>query len=423
MSTATEKRNATRAATRARRASQDLRVRELKLVESSLSKRQKETLQRFFLEAKWLRNSIVAKGVFEWRPVDGAHVKLPSGQLEPRSISTLPAHAKQTVLTGLQANAKTLAALARQGKKVGKIRFVSRVDSIEFPTGDVRVISTNKVRVPKLGTVRVRGTKQLGDEIANVRLVRRASGYYLLVASLSEKQPFVPKLEPVGLDFGISTHITFSDGRKWNLTVEEPERLRRLQRKLQRQVKGSNNREATLVQLKRSYERLNHRKNEAANQLVAELKRHSVVAFQDENLREWKAQRGNGRVVHYSAMGRVKAKLSRLPQAVMVERFAPTTQLCPKCGSLNKLTLGERTYSCGCGYVAQRDIHAANNMLLFAKLSPVERGVAPVEDGASAKLATSIAREVSTPVEAGNVSFSAAPPRSNGEIFSFARSS
>lgn len=413
MPTPTEKRNASRAVTRARRASQDLRVRELKLVESSLLKTQEETLQRFFLEAKWLRNSIVARGVFEWKPVDGVHVRLPGGQLEPRSISTLPAHAKQTVLTGLQANVKTLAALARQGKKVGKIRFACRVNSIEFPTGDVK-ITGNKAAVPKLGTVRVRGGGQLGAEIANVRLVRRASGYYLLVSSLTAKsdEAQAPKLEPVGLDFGIKTHITLSDGRTWNLSVEEPERLRRLQRKLQRQVKGSNNREATLVQLKRSYERLNHRKNEAANQLVAELKRHSVVAYQDENLRGWKTRKGYGRVVHHSAMGRVKAKLSRLPQAVMVERFAPTTQLCPKCGSLNKLALGERTYSCDCGYAAQRDVHAANNMLLFAKLSPPERRGAPVEVGASAKLATKVAGEVSTPEEAGN-----------GEIFSFARSS
>ena len=406
MSTATEKRAATRAATRLRRASQDLRVRELKLVESSLSKLQKETLQRFFLEAKWLRNSIVAQGVFDWRPADGVHARLPDGSLEERKLENLPAHAKQTVLTGLQANVRTLAALARQGKKVGRIRFTSRVNSIEFPTGDVKILSANKVRIPKLGTVRVRGGKQLSDEIANVRLVRRASGYYLLVSSLSAKvTEEAPKLAPVGLDFGIKTHITVSDGRVWNLSVEEPERLRRLQRKLQRQVKGSNNHEKTRLKIQRLYERLDHLKDEAANRFVASLKDHSLVAFQDENLRGWKAQKGYGRVVHHSAMGRVKAKLSRLPQAVVVERFAPTTQLCPKCGSLNRIPLSQRTYSCCCGYAAQRDVHAANNMLLFAKLTPPERRVAPVEGGASAKRAAEVAREVSTPGEAGNEKF------------------
>ena len=401
MKASTEKMLASRQATAARRAQQILRVRELKI--TRLPKTQLEKLDRMFLEAKWLRNSIVARGVFDYKlSVDGVHVKLPSGELEPRVLTVLPAHVKQTIQSNLQANVKALASAKRAGRIAGAIRFTDRVNSLEFKTGDVK-IEGKRALIPKLGRVRVAGTNQLGDEIANVRLIRRASGYYLLVASLYAKPEAekLPEGEPVGLDFGIKTHITMSNGREWNLAVEEPERLRRLQRKLQRQVKGSNNYEKTLSQLNRCYERLSHLKDEAANQFVASLKDHSLVAFQDENLRGWKAQRGYGKVVHHSAMGRVKTRLRRLPQAIMVDRFAPTTQYCPKCSSLNKLPLGKRQYECECGYSEQRDLHAAQNMLLFAQdwcrvgLTPAERGEAPVERKASAAPAGRPTGEVS----------------------------
>ena len=389
----TQKIMASRAKTAARRATQELRVRELKIATSSLNKTKLEKLNLIFLEAKWLRNSIVAEGVFDYKlSQHGIHVRLPDGTIEARQLTVLPAHVKQTIQLGLQANVKALASVKKAGRIAGAIRFTDRVNSLEFPTGDVKV-SGKKAFIPKIGWVRVSGTQQLGNEIANARLVRRASGYYLLVASLSPKSEAAePDLEPIGLDFGIKTHITTSDNREWNLTVEEPERLKRLQRKLSRQVKGSNNYEKTRRLIQLSYERLNHRKDEAASQFVASLKRHSLIALQDENLRGWKTQkrRGYSRAIQYSAMGRVKAKLQRLPQTVVVDRFAPTTQLCPECGSLNKMPLSERIYKCDCGYSEQRDVHAAQNVLMLAQLgshpksSPRGPGVVPVEGRTSA---------------------------------------
>ncbi len=401
----TEKMLATRAETRARRAQQTLKVRELKIVTASLSSKQKKQIEQTFVEAKWLYNSILSIGVFDYKiSTHGVHVKLPNGKLEPRQLTCLPAHVKQTVQEQLQSNVKSLATAKARGRLVGALKYKSRIDALEYKTGDIR-INGNKVLLPKVGWVRVRGTRQLGEEIANARLVRRPGGYYLMVTSLSQKQPEKPPiLEPIGLDFGIKTHVTLSDGREWSLSVEEPERLKRLQRKLQRQVKGSKNREKTLALLSRSYERLSNQKTEAANQLVASLKNHSQVVYQDEALAQWKRRPGFGRVIQRSAMGRVKAKLSRLPQAVMLDRWAPTTQLCSKCGSLNKLPLSVRFYVCECGYSERRDVHAARNMLVLSQLSeaadsPAERGGAPVDWKTAV---ARIASHKSSQVEAGN---------------------
>ena len=57
-----------------------------------------------------------------------------------------------------------------------------------------------------------------------------------------------------------------------------------------------------------------------------------------------------------------------LPQTVVIDRFIPTTKLCPKCHSVkNDLTLADRVYECSCGYHEDRDIHAAKNMIGIAK--------------------------------------------------------
>ena len=68
-----------------------------------------------------------------------------------------------------------------------------------------------------------------------------------------------------------------------------------------------------------------------------------------------------------------------LPQTVVIDRFIPTTKLCPKCHSVkNDLTLADRVYECSCGYHEDRDVHAAKNMIGIAK-SCFEDGFVPME--------------------------------------------
>jgi putative transposase len=40
-----------------------------------------------------------------------------------------------------------------------------------------------------------------------------------------------------------------------------------------------------------------------------------------------------------------------------------TSQACSECGQTVKKTLKERTHRCSCGYVADRDVNAARNIL------------------------------------------------------------
>ena len=116
----------------------------------------------------------------------------------------------------------------------------------------------------------------------------------------------------IGLDFGVKTSITTSEGEKFDLTVEESDRLKKLQREMFRRKKGSNNRRKTIKLIQREYQKLSNRKEDKANKVVHELKQYSCIVMQDEQLSNW--QKGRfGKAIAHGCLGRVKAKLKLLP--------------------------------------------------------------------------------------------------------------
>ena len=128
------------------------------------------------------------------------------------------------------------------------------------------------------------------DELANANLVKKADGYYLKVTCFINKENFheQPKNgKEIGLDFGIKTNLTTSEGEKLDVSVGESDRLKRLQREMFRRVKGSNNRFKTINRIQREYLKLSNRKQDKANKIVHKLKAYSTIIMQDEQIANW----------------------------------------------------------------------------------------------------------------------------------------
>ena len=114
------------------------------------------------------------------------------------------------------------------------------------------------------------------------------SGIYLMLTcyvpkggdnAIQEHKP------PVGLDFGIKTTITTSEGEKYDMTVRESERLKGLQKKLARQKKGSRGWYDTKHLIRREYEKLANRRRAKANQAYHDItKGRRLIVIQDENI-------------------------------------------------------------------------------------------------------------------------------------------
>lgn len=134
-----------------------------------------------------------------------------------------------------------------------------------------------------------------------------------------------------------------------------------------RRTKGSNNRYKTIKKIQREYQKLTNKKQDKANKIVNKLKFYKTIVIQDEQIANW--HKGLfGKQVQNSCMGLVKARLKQLPQTIILDKWIPTTKLCPKCLSKQNISLDKRTYICECGYQEDRDIHSAKNMLAIKNL-------------------------------------------------------
>jgi len=150
-------------------------------------------------------------------------------------------------------------------------------------------------------------------------------------------------------------------------------------------VKGSKNHSKILIKRERAYQNLTNKRKEAKNQIVNKLvKNYKTIVFQDESIESWK-RNGHGKKVQFSAMGGIISVLQRKAVTpIVVEKWYPSTQLCSKCGSRQKMKQSERTYLCkSCGATFDRDINAAINIEkegLRIKQIPMEcREFKPVE--------------------------------------------
>ncbi|WP_245649534.1 RNA-guided endonuclease InsQ/TnpB family protein [Nocardia shimofusensis] len=138
----------------------------------------------------------------------------------------------------------------RKGARVGLPRFRSRRDSrqaIRF-TKNARFAVTvgGKLRLPKIGEVRVAWSRNLPSDPSSVTVIKDAAGrYFASFVVQTDGQP-LPELDTeVGIDLGLTTFAVLSNGK----TIDSPRFLRRAERRLRkaqqalsRKEKGSKNR-------------------------------------------------------------------------------------------------------------------------------------------------------------------------------------
>lgn len=175
----------------------------------------------------------------------------------------------------------------------------------------------------------------------------------------------------VGIDFGLKTYMTLSNGEK----LQHPQFLKRDLKKLSKansehstKAKGSNNRERARIALDRVYEHISNCRSDYQWKLAHELcKEYDYIFIEDLSLlgmtKLW------GRKMHDIAHGSFVEILEQVASKYgctvhKIDRWYASTKLCD-CGYKNdKLTLNDREWTCPmCGIVHDRDIHAAENIL------------------------------------------------------------
>lgn len=369
------------AKTSQRRKSQICRVYKVKIDESRLSVKQKEQLKMLFIEAKWFYNWLLANkenlSSINAQKIHTIEKLNKDKQEETVELRFIKSSQRDSVLEGIKSSLKTMKSLREKGiQKHGTLKFTSEYKSIELKQFGI----THKIRGKRAMIIQgiskkvpVNGLKQLPEncDIANAKLLNTPTGYYVALTTYSFKNDVkeVAKTKPIiGIDFGCQTSLIYSDGRtKTTIAIGETEHLKRLQRKLAKQTKGSNNRNRTKKLINIEYQKISNRKNDITNKIVAELKQHKLVVIQDEQLASWQKNH-HGKAIQHSCLGRIKTKLKQLDNCIVLSKDIPTTKICMNCGKVHEMKLSDRAFQCDCGIKEDRDIHAAKNMLEIFKM-------------------------------------------------------
>ena len=264
--------------------------------------------------------------------------------------------------------------VAMWDRKLGFPRFKStnRMRSFNFKQMGVNPLKGGAVKLPKIGWVKMRQSRSIpeGFELRQARVVRRASGWYvMLVLGLDVDVPdVIPHGEPVGIDLGLEKFIATSSGllmARPKFFVSLQDKLKKLQRKMRNKKKGSSNWRKACRKVALLHEQISNTRKDfhykLANQLCDEA---GMVFAEDLNLKAM----SSGMLRKHTLDAGMAQFLNILEfvchkRGVYFERVDPnlTSQTCPRCQILTgKKLLSERVHSCPeCGYTTDRDVAAA----------------------------------------------------------------
>ena len=245
--------------------------------------------------------------------------------------------------------------------------------------GDVGISEDRKsIRVPKAGWVRSTNRLRFEGKLLGTVAVSEEAGRWYASPAFEVEIPDPPDRsgDPVvGIDVGIHTLMTLSDGKRYEnpkATYKLERLLARVQRQLSRRQKGSNRWKRAKRRVQRIQKRIKDARVNAAHQATAEIAGdYGLVAMEDLNVKGMVQNRTLAKAISDSNWNRLRQQLtyktvwSGSELRLVDPRY--TTQTCNVCGCINgDLTLSDRRWVCDCGAVHDRDLNAAQNILAAA---------------------------------------------------------
>lgn len=284
-------------------------------------------------------------------------------------------HVLQQVLRQLEA---AFVALWERGH--GFPRFKKRMRSFVFPQLNLesvkRFAGADWVNLPKIGLVKMRLSRPIpeGFEVKQIRVVKRASGYYALLTLHYDVE--IPQISAsghgVGIDLGLEHFLATSDGEligRPRFFVEGQSKLKWLQRQLKRKKKGSRKFRQLQHQVAKHHEYISNSRKDFHFKTAHHLCDQGQTIFaEDLNLQAMSAgmlgkhtlDAGFGQFLNI--LNHVCFQRGAYFAKVDAKR---TSQTCPRCQThTGKKALSERMHQClECGYETNRDVAAAQVVL------------------------------------------------------------
>jgi len=252
-------------------------------------------------------------------------------------------------------------------------------------TGSIRV-TPRHVKLPRIGKVR---TKERTDKlleliqagkarILSATISREADRWFVSLTCVVERPDPEPREvrgpeDIVGVDLGLESFITLSDGTK----VEAPKPLKkalrlleRRSRQLSRKQKFSQNFRKASLRLARLHRRVRNIRWDFLHKVTTWLaKTKPVIVVEDLNVRGMSQNGHLSQAIYDASWGMFRRMLEYKCQwygarLIVVPQDFPSTKTCSHCGEIGPpLPLSQRVFRCeACGLEIDRDWNATLNL-------------------------------------------------------------
>lgn len=236
-----------------------------------------------------------------------------------------------------------------------------------------------KIHIPRIGKIKCAENLRFSGKVNHVVVKRIANMWFAIISvevpesTSTLKQSMGDNQAIVGVDLGIKTMITLSDGTTFpnpKALRKNVKRISRLQRRHDRKQKGSNNQKKQKIRVARMHFRIGCiRKNAIDQATTAIVHKYDRIVIEDLNVREMSKNRKISQAILDVSFAEITRQLSYKAQwlgkeIVKADRFYASSKICSCCGNKKEqLSLSERRYKCeNCGLEIDRDLNAAKNL-------------------------------------------------------------
>ena len=242
------------------------------------------------------------------------------------------------------------------------------------------------ISIPKKlgGCLKIKLHRKIEGTPKTVHLVLRADGHwYALIVCETEPQtehlPSTCAHADIGIDVGLKSFLADSEGN----TVDNPRyyhksqrTLRRKQRTMCRRQKGSHRRRKAAKSTAQTHLKISRQRRDFHFKVAKHYaESHHRIAVEDLQITNLVQNHHLAKSISDAGWGQfltiLEAKAANAGHQVIRVNPRFTAQACSTCGELVQKSLSVRTHLCiSCGYIADRDVNAAKNILFKAGAPP-----------------------------------------------------
>jgi len=247
------------------------------------------------------------------------------------------------------------------------------------------------VKIPKIGKVKWIKHRPLQGRPKSITITQNGDQWYCSVlCEITTKDKPNKNKNIIGVDVGLKDFSVFSDGniiKRQKFTKKYEDKLSQKQRKLSRKKKGSNNRTKQRRIVQKIHRKIRNSRNDFLHKTTHYMiTKYDGFCLEDLNVKGMMKNRKLAKRITDASWYEFKRQLEykslwNSKHFIQIDRWFPSTKTCSLCGRKRSMKLKDRIYECKCGFVIDRDLNAAVNILNEGLNTLGLRGINACGDG------------------------------------------